>query len=59
LDDPVSDLIIGNDLYSNDCQSDNENEDDFDGDDESGDANQTLIFENSKYQVPRLPQASI
>ena len=54
MDDPVSDLIIGNDLYSNDCQSDNENEDDFDGDDESGVASQTLIFENSKHQSPQI-----
>ena len=54
MDDPVSDLIIGNDLYSNDCQSDNEKEDDFDGDDESGVASQTLIFENSKHQSPQI-----
>jgi hypothetical protein len=32
IDDPVSDLIISNYPYSNDCQSDDESEDDFDGD---------------------------
>ena len=53
MENPVSDLIIGNDLYKADSPSDCESDDDHE-ENEAGIPSvigQTLIFENNKYQV--------
>ena len=56
MENPVSDLIIGNDLYKTDSPSDCESEDDQD-ENETGIPiviGQTLKFENNKYQVDTI-----